>query len=599
MPSQPSTRDDLAQLIDDGRLYPVFQPLVSMETGQVYAYEALIRGPDGSEFHRPDRLFGAARAHGLTGRLEIACCETAIRGFAKLALPGKLFLNAGAPAIERFGAHQGGELVRAAIEAGFPPNRIVLELTEHERVESTDRLLASLATLRALGVCLALDDFGDGRSSLRLWAEIRPDMVKIDSYFTRDIQADSRKVEFLKAMLRLSDVFGSPLVAEGIETEAELAILRDLGVAYGQGYFLGRPDKRPDAAIPAYAAAVLESHKIAVYPETPPRQSVKATVEKLLVTAPSVTPGTPNDALVGIFASYPELHALAVVDHERPVGLINRHGFMDRYSRPFHREIYGKRPCTTFMNPAPLLIERSTPLDCLDSVLTGEDQRYLSDGYIITDGGRYLGIGTGESLVRAVTELRVEAARHANPLTFLPGNIPITEHISRLLSSGVPFCAAYFDLNNFKPFNDQYGYWRGDEMIKLAAGIIASRCDPLRDFVGHVGGDDFVVLFQSDDWHARCMLIVRDFNERARRFFDAEDVIAGGITGEDRHGNRSFFPLTTIAAGAVRVSPGDYKNPEEVASAAAAAKRRAKHSGSGIFVARRPCPMAAGARTRP
>ncbi|MFZ5462345.1 MAG: hypothetical protein ACOZB1_02185, partial [Pseudomonadota bacterium] len=62
MPSQPSTRDDLAQLIDDGRLYPVFQPLVSMETGQVYAYEALIRGPDGSEFHRPDRLFGAARA---------------------------------------------------------------------------------------------------------------------------------------------------------------------------------------------------------------------------------------------------------------------------------------------------------------------------------------------------------------------------------------------------------------------------------------------------------------------------------------------------------------------------------------------------------
>jgi len=136
---------------------------------------------------------------------------------------------------------------------------------------------------------------------------------------------------------------------------------------------------------------------------------------------------------------------------------------------------------------------------------------------VIADSGRYVGLATGESLVRAVAEIRVEAARYANPLTFLPGNIPISEHIARLLAAGVEFTACYSDLNQFKPFNDQYGYWRGDEMIKLAAATLSAACDPLRDFLGHVCGDDFVVLFQSGDWRERCERIVEEFNAAAAK----------------------------------------------------------------------------------
>src|SRR6202022_2619470 len=130
------------------------------------------------------------------------------------------------------------------------------------------------------------------------------------------------------------------------------------------------------------------------------------------------------------------------------------------------------------------------------------------DGFVLVDAGRYVGLGTAEQLVRSVTEMRIEAARHANPLTFPPGNIPISEHIARLLSARISFTACYCDLNNFKPYNDQYGYWRGDEMIRLAAGVISGSCDARRDFVGHVGGHDFVVLFQSADWDRRCAQIL-------------------------------------------------------------------------------------------
>ncbi|MEF7614164.1 diguanylate cyclase [Aquincola sp. MAHUQ-54] len=217
-------------------------------------------------------------------------------------------------------------------------------------------------------------------------------------------------------------------------------------------------------------------------------------------------------------------------------------------------------------------------------MLTSADQRYLTEGFIVTEGGRYRGLGTGEQLVRAVTEARIEAARHANPLTFLPGNIPISDHIDRLLDGGCEFVACYADLNHFKPFNDQYGYWRGDEMIRLVAEILTAHCDPRRDFVGHVGGDDFIAVFQSPDWQSQCEGIVETFNVRARSLFDAQALAAGGLVAEDRHGTMRFHPCTTLCIGAVPVAPGRFRRSDGVANAAAIAKRHAKHEGTGLHI---------------
>jgi diguanylate cyclase (GGDEF)-like protein len=169
-------------------------------------------------------------------------------------------------------------------------------------------------------------------------------------------------------------------------------------------------------------------------------------------------------------------------------------------------------------------------------------------------------------------------------LTFLPGNIPISEHIGRLLDSGGQFVACYGDLNDFKPYNDHYGYWRGDEMIRLVARTLVSHCDPRRDFVGHVGGDDFVVLFQSNDWMDRCEKVIAVFNANARNLFDEAALSRGGIEAEDRHGVRRFFAFTTLSIGAVPVTPGTFRRPEDVATAAAAAKHKAKISSQGLIV---------------
>ena len=562
-----------------------FQPIVQLKDGQVVAHESLIRGPLDSPLRSPNALFSAARAEDLSVELEQACLREGLRSWTTKAQDKRLFLNLSAQAIVQIIENLSlSGLIKALDAATVSPAALVIEVTEHEHVTDLPRLIEVASTLRTQGVRFALDDFGDGRSSLRLWAELRPEFVKIDKYFIHDLQNHAFKVQTLKGLTRFAETFGTTLVAEGIETEAELQIVRDLGIELGQGYFLGRPEPGPAMNVLPQAAKIIASSEIAVLPEMTRAASADFTIERLAIDAPTVAPQVSNDEVARAFSADSTLRAMAIVEDGRPVGLLNRQAFVDRYARPYFKELYGRKAYMMFANTTPLTLDKHTGLDAMTSVLTSSDQRYLTEGFIVTEGGRYLGLGTGEQLVRVVTEARIEAARHANPLTFLPGNIPISEHIGRLLASGGEFVACYADLNDFKPFNDHYGYWRGDEMIRLVARTLVSHCDPRRDFVGHVGGDDFVVLFQSDDWLDRCERIVSVFNERALSLFDDEALKSGGIEAEDRHGVRRFFKCTTLSIGAVPVRPGVFSKPEQVASAAAAAKHKAKLSTLGLAI---------------
>ena len=153
----------------------------------------------------------------------------------------------------------------------------------------------------------------------------------------------------------------------------------------------------------------------------------------MVMQAPCVVPAASNDEVAELFQAGQQLHAIAVVEAGRPLALINRQQFMNHYATLYFREVHGRKPCLAFANVQPRIVELDCDVDQLVGILTSQDQRYLSDGFIVTDNGRYVGLGTGEQLVRRVTEARIEAARHANPLTFLPGNIPISLHMQRLL----------------------------------------------------------------------------------------------------------------------------------------------------------------------
>lgn len=568
------------QALQPGQLRSVFQPIFSSTSGEVLAHEALMRmqGPPVS----PLAILDQARLCGRLGEVETLAARVAAATFDSKC-NGLVFINLSSHAILQ-GEIRPHQVLGCLIDSGLDLGRFVVELTERDIVEDAAQLAEALAYLRARGVRLALDDFGNGHSNFELWHELAPEFVKIDRFLIDGIATGPARLAIVKALVEVGAALGTELIAEGIEREDDLALVRDLGIGFVQGYLLGRPSAElhhgPSAVIREMCT------RVPVRPRPARVSGVRQiSAAHLLVEAPVLMPRHTNEDVENVFRMNPALHALPIVDDDnRPLGLINRRDFSEALARPFARELSGRKSCRTWMHENPIVRELSDEISALADILLGEDQRYLADGFVITEGGRYRGLGTGQALVRRVTEMRIEAARYANPLTLLPGNIPITEHIGRLLDADNAFVVAYCDLNHFKPFNDQYGYFRGDQMIRLMADVHLHNLQPHLDFLGHVGGDDFVVVFQSGDWHERCLRIVSEFNAAAQHLFDAADVARGMLHGEDRSGRAATFPLTTLCIGVVHVPPSHFADPEEIASIAAAAKRRAKREKVGVFV---------------
>lgn len=591
-PREPESKDAmllprLTEILEKRQLGALFQPVVNMQTGNIIGYEGLIRGPSDSPLHSPMNLFKVASANGMSAKLDRACSKVVSARFAELNLPGKLFLNVSPESLLHYEQRR-GEVLGYLQQCGISPERVIIELTETQPTYDYELLRRAVMFYRAMGFQIAIDDLGEGFSSLRLWSELRPEYVKIDMHFIQGINLDPVKLQFVRSIHEIARESGSLVIAEGIETQAELLMIRDLGIAYGQGYQIARPNNFPATTLGADVLNALNRQGVAVYPRRSTIDHNIVSALKLLTVVPAATPRMTNNTVYEMFDHNPELEIIPVVDNGIPVGLITRPHLIDQFARPYLRELYGRKPCTTMMDPSPLITDKDTSLHDLSRIVVAAERHHLSNGFIITDRGRYLGMGTGHDLMRELTEMQITAARYANPLTLLPGNVPISEHIDRLLKSGVRFTACYVDLDHFKPFNDVYDYRRGDDVIQLTGSILSAHCDPNRDFVGHIGGDDFLVLFQSEDWESHCRAILKAFATAISEHYSVEDFERGGYVSENRQGKRIFHPLVSMSIGAMKVEPGRYDSHHQIAAAAAKAKKEAKKiPGNSLFIERR------------
>ncbi|WP_222617140.1 GGDEF domain-containing protein, partial [Mitsuaria sp. TWR114] len=217
-----------------------------------------------------------------------------------------------------------------------------------------------------------------------------------------------------------------------------------------------------------------------------------------------------------------------------------------------------------------------TSLREMSDAISSLDDRLMVDGFIVTRGGEYFGTGRSTDLLKAVSDLQVHSARYANPLTLLPGNVPTDQHLDALLHEGREFVVVAWDIDHFKPFNDVYGYAAGDDIIKLCAQILQTAADPVLDFVGHIGGDDFVMVLGSPDWTARITRVCREFDRQIRPFFSAEHQALGGYVTLNRQNQESFNPLPTLSAGVIQVQPGAFDSVRALSAALTEPKHVAK-----------------------
>ena len=563
---------ELAEVIAHRTVAVEFQPIVNLRSKSIFGYEGLVRGPVESVLHAPIRMFEIALRSGMLAELDYLARELVIEQFSKQDLPGMLFINIH-PVTMLHEKYCRGKTLDLLNTAGLDPSRVVIELTETYPIDDMFLMKQAMEHYRGSGFRVALDDLGAGYSKLKLWSEIRPDIVKIDRHFITGINEDRAKQQFITTILKTADALGVQVITEGVENKEEYKTVRKLGIETVQGHYFCRPVTVPPKSPAAKLFRQERRRNKTVDPKT---------VEDLVKPAFPVQTTTNVYTVGDIFTGTPDLESVVIVQDDEVLGMVLRNEFMNMYASMYGKDLYGKQPIVRFVNRNILQVEKNFSLEDVSYRLTTALDTY-TDEFIILDEGKLLGKGKLIDLLHEITSLRIKQARHANPLTLLPGNVPIQEHLFKLSGEFNPYVVCYFDLDNFKPFNDYFGFARGDTVIRFVAELLLANSNEKQDFVGHVGGDDFVIIFCSSDWRSRVDRILVQFDESIAGYYEGH--YGETIVACDRKGDLRQYPVMTLSVGAVIVPRHARHYSLDLPGEASVAKHEAKKlKGSVVYI---------------
>jgi EAL domain-containing protein (putative c-di-GMP-specific phosphodiesterase class I) len=235
-----SRRHSFMSVLLAGGVSSVYEPIVSVATKTVYGYEALARGPEGSEFHSPGVLFGTAERENLVFELDCLCRQSGLEGAT--ALPGgtRLFLNVRPTAIHD-PQFRPDTVIRTLEAANLSPSDVVFEISEQESIGNFGAFREVRDEYRKLGFQFALDDTGAGYASLHALIELEPEFIKVDRALITNLDTDRSKQALLRALQLVADGIGARIIGEGLDTLEELEMLGELGIPFGQGWLFGHP----------------------------------------------------------------------------------------------------------------------------------------------------------------------------------------------------------------------------------------------------------------------------------------------------------------------------------------------------------------------
>lgn len=235
-----SRRQRLFELVIEGNIRSVYEPIVDVETRTVFGYEALARGPEGTELYSPMRLFAMASEQDLLFQLDCLCRKAGLHGARDLPGGAKLFLNVRPTTIHdpNFRAEA---LERTLAQCQLCPSDVVFEISEQESIGNFEIFREVRDYYGNLGFQIALDDVGAGYASLEAVMELSPDYIKVDRAFVSRIDEDPARQELLAALQSVAQRIGSRIIGEGLDTIEELETLGRLGISFGQGWLFGKP----------------------------------------------------------------------------------------------------------------------------------------------------------------------------------------------------------------------------------------------------------------------------------------------------------------------------------------------------------------------
>jgi diguanylate cyclase (GGDEF)-like protein len=462
---------------------------------------------------------------------------------------------------------------------------LILEFSETYNFTSAKFIAEMVRNLRSHGINFAIDDFGRGISELQLLYDFRPEIIKIDRYFVSGMVADHRKRLFVSTIVNLAHVLGIRVVIEGVETTEEFDLSWKLGGDLIQGYFIQPPSKDISLHKKEYAhisklvklrhEKVLNSHVI---------------IEERVQEIKTLAINCQLNEVFETFRSSGNQDVFPVLNElGEPKGIICERDFKEFTYSPYGRELLKNKSYNKglkdHIRKCPQL-DKNTPVQEILDVHTYDQE---SSGIIITDNEKYYGFLSSEALIQISNDNRLNQALDQNPLSKLPGNITITKHIENCLQSDLKdhyFC--YFDFDNFKPFNDIYGFREGDRAIILFADLLREVFRDSQNLIGHIGGDDFFASLPNYQANhlTRIMEELREkFSCNSECLYNSVDRNNRYIMAKDRIGRTRKFNLLSVSVGIVRVSKiQQISNSDSVFRNLAEAKKKAKFATTGVYI---------------
>lgn len=568
--------DDKYQLLDrilEGQhLTPVFQPIVSLVDGKTYGFEALIRVSEKELDMNIEEMFQTAFNHNKSWELETLCRIKALEHSVSMERGKKLFLNVNCNIINDISFREG--FTKAFLQKyGLNSNDIVFEITERVSVSDTHAFYTAVEHYQKQNYGIAIDDVGAGYSGLNIIANARPNLIKLDMNMIRGVQKDDTKRMLIKALSDFGKNAEILVIAEGIETKEELDTLISLGVSYGQGYFLGYPDpdfkdisKEKADLIKSYQArSYIRMNKTSIYPMA----------GYLSRSGHTFFPDEKALRIYETLQNDPSITEFTVTEEGAAIGFMTRTALIEKFGGRYGFSLNSKKSIQQLTSKNFLSVNYDMPINQVSKLAMQRQYEQLYNPIVVEREGKYWGIVTIKDLLEACTKAEVDTAMHSNPLTGLPGNLIIDQEILYHVLGDAPYCIIYFDIDNFKSYNDAYSFQSGDMMLMLLADIL-KKTAVKSEFIGHIGGDDFIVICDYHEAENYCKEVIDHFTNRVASLYHKEDIERGYIVSKNRRGLTEEFPIASLSVAGISNRTKTYPNIDSFSADIAKLKKKCK-----------------------
>lgn len=566
-------REEFWKIVQEELITPVYQPIISLQNGEILGYEALSRITLKDSALNPEEFFHMADREDCLWRTEELCRRKSLWGAAGKADGIKLFLNVD-PNVMKDPQFREGVTCRYLREYGIRAEDIVFEITERNSIEDKEAFREVILHYRNQKFEIAIDDFGNGHAGIARVCALEPQYIKIDMQIVRDIDKDNMKKALVESMIQFCEKAGIHLIAEGIETEEELKTLIKLGVHYGQGYYILKPQPAMEGISLALRELIKNVYGGTGYREWQP--SLWGSIGDISIRREITTLERAAKDLYYYLKDRPAITEVTVVNgDEEVVGVVTRADLMIAFGGIYGYDLSVKKRVCDLMDSGALVVDCNDSVEQVSKVALMRPQRTLYNAVIVTENKRYMGVVTVKKLLETAIAIQVNRASDANPLTGLPGNSMVNRMVHDCISGKKEYSIAYIDMDNFKAYNDAYGFSNGDRMIRALA-------DSMREigekeaFLGHIGGDDFVMITR--DWDIQPLLeqVSSRFREKVVPLYNEEDLERGYIISKDRRGEVDRFPIVTLSVAVITNQNRDFNGLDDFSECLVRAKKGSK-----------------------